>query len=90
MSVPECRSRRKIYPLAGLLRLHEGEKWIERLKEEYMVLIEYIKMNKEEDSDWFTIESNQEGTDWNGKCWLVHNLVKYEFDLHFAIPAAYP
>ena len=68
----------------------DGEKWIERLKEEYMVLIEYIKMNKEEDSDWFNVESNAEGTDWNGKCWIVHNLVKYEFDLHFAIPAAYP
>jgi len=54
---------------------------IERLKEEYMVLIEYIKMNKEADSDWFTIESNADGTKWNGKCWLMHNLVRYEFDL---------
>jgi len=40
----------------------EGDKWIERLKEEYMALIEYIKMNKEADSDWFTIESNSDGT----------------------------
>ena len=68
----------------------DGDKWIERLKEEYMVLIEYIKMNQEADSDWFTIESNADGTDWNGKCWLMHNLVRYEFDLHFEIPAAYP
>ena len=55
-----------------------------------MVLIEYIKMNKEEDNDWFEIESNDEGTEWTGKCWLVHDLVKYVFDLHFVIPAAYP
>jgi ufm1-conjugating enzyme 1 len=59
----------------------DGDQWIERLKEEYMVLIEYIKMNKEADSDWFTIESNADGTKWNGKCWLMHNLVRYEFDL---------
>jgi ufm1-conjugating enzyme 1 len=59
----------------------DGNQWIERLKEEYMVLIEYIKMNKEADSDWFTIESNADGTKWNGKCWLMHNLVRYEFDL---------
>ena len=64
--------------------------WIDRLKEEYKVLIEYIQMNKEEDNDWFTIESNAEGTVWTGRCWIVHNLVKWEFDLRFEIPAAYP
>lgn len=36
--------------------------WIERLKEEYMVLIQYIQMNKDEDHDWFTVESNEDGT----------------------------
>ena len=55
-----------------------------------MVLIEYIRMNKQEDNDWFTIESNAEGTVWMGKCWIVHNLVKWEFDLRFEIPATYP
>ncbi len=55
-----------------------------------MTLIEYIKLNKENDSDWFEIESNPDGTKWNGKCWLMHNLVRYEFDLQFEIPAAYP
>ena len=68
----------------------DGEAWIERLKEEYMILIEYIKMNKEADNDWFEIESNADGTKWNGKCWIMHNLVRYEFDLEFEIPAAYP
>ncbi len=40
----------------------DGEAWIDRLKEEYMVLIQYIQMNKEEDHDWFTVESNADGT----------------------------
>lgn len=55
-----------------------------------MVLIEYIKMNKEEDNDWFTIESNCDGTKWTGKCWIVHDLIRYEYKLEFEIPAAYP
>ena len=40
----------------------DGEQWIERLKEEYTVLIEYIQKNKDEDHDWFEIESNEDGT----------------------------
>jgi ufm1-conjugating enzyme 1 len=40
----------------------DGEQWIERLKEEYMVLIQYIQKNKDEDQDWFIIESNADGT----------------------------
>ena len=39
----------------------DGEKWIERLKEEYLALIQYIKINKQEDNEWFHIESNKEG-----------------------------
>ena len=27
---------------------------------------------------------------WTGKCWFIHNLVRYEFDLQFEIPATYP
>ena len=59
----------------------DGEKWITRLEEELLVLIQYIEMNKADDNDWFNIECNDDGTKWHGKCWLVHNLVKYEFDL---------
>lgn len=33
---------------------------------------------------------NPEGTRWKGKCWYVHNHVKYEFDLQFNIPATAP
>lgn len=40
----------------------DGEKWNERLKEEYKALIAYVKLNKENDNDWFTIKSNKSGT----------------------------
>ena len=49
-----------------------------------------MQLNKEKDSDWFTVSSNKEGTEWKGKVWYVHNLLKYEFDLEFEIPATYP
>ncbi|KAF9594253.1 hypothetical protein IFM89_028910 [Coptis chinensis] len=39
-------------------------------------------MNKSNDNDWFRISAaNPEGTKWTGKCWYVHNLLKYEFDI---------
>ncbi|KAF5820425.1 putative ubiquitin-fold modifier-conjugating enzyme 1, ubiquitin-conjugating enzyme/RWD [Helianthus annuus] len=48
-------------------------------------------MNKFKDNDWFRISAaNPEGTRWTGKCWYVHNLLKYEFDLQFDIPVTYP
>uniref|UniRef100_A0AAY5ER89 Ubiquitin-fold modifier-conjugating enzyme 1 n=1 Tax=Electrophorus electricus TaxID=8005 RepID=A0AAY5ER89_ELEEL len=33
------------------------------------------------DNDWFCLESNREGTRWFGKCWYIHELLKYEFDM---------
>eukprot|EP00920_Eleutheroschizon_duboscqi_P022868 GHVT01055921.1.p1 GENE.GHVT01055921.1~~GHVT01055921.1.p1 ORF type:complete len:107 (-),score=1.93 GHVT01055921.1:504-824(-) len=27
---------------------------------------------------------------WTGKCWYIHKMIKYEFELLFEIPAAYP
>uniref|UniRef100_A0A7S3D0F7 Ubiquitin-fold modifier-conjugating enzyme 1 n=1 Tax=Palpitomonas bilix TaxID=652834 RepID=A0A7S3D0F7_9EUKA len=68
----------------------EKEKWTERLKEEYAALIKYIKNNKEKANDWFTIESTPDGTRWFGKCWIVIDLVKYEFELQFDLPVTYP
>eukprot|EP00884_Botryococcus_braunii_P005600 jgi/Botrbrau1/15040/Bobra.320_2s0013.3 len=77
-----------------LLTVKEGprnkEQWEKRLKEELKALIHYITLNKNTDSDWFTITSNKEGTHWSGKCWYVHNLIKYEFAFEFDIPATYP
>ncbi len=68
----------------------DGEEWIKRMKEEYMALIAYQKVNKEAGNEWFTIESNKTGTRWTGKVWYVHELLKYEFDLEFELPVAYP
>lgn len=69
----------------------DGAAWTQRLKEEYKALIAYTQMNKSNDNDWFRISAaNPEGTRWTGKCWYVHNLLKYEFDLQFDIPVTYP
>jgi len=72
----------------------DGKDWTPRLKEEYMSLIKYVSNNKEADNDWFRLESNKEGTRWFGKCWYIHNLLKYEFDVEFDvefdIPVTYP
>jgi ufm1-conjugating enzyme 1 len=68
----------------------DGELWTQRRKEEFMALIKYMEMNKAKDSDWFRIAPNADGTKWKGKCWYVHNLLKYEFDLQFDIPVTYP
>jgi len=68
----------------------DGEKWNQRLKEEYQALIHYVKINKENDNDWFRIKSNKAGTRWEGKCWYYHENLKYEFDLCFDMPVAYP
>lgn len=69
----------------------DGAAWTQRLKEEYKALIAYTQMNKSNDNDWFRISAaNPEGTRWIGKCWYIHNLLKYEFDLQFDIPVTYP
>ncbi|XP_040982198.1 ubiquitin-fold modifier-conjugating enzyme 1 isoform X1 [Aquila chrysaetos chrysaetos] len=70
-----------------LLRTAAGprdrESWASRLKEEYRALIQYVENNKRADNDWFRLESNAEGTRWFGKCWYVHELLKYEFAIEF-------
>ncbi len=50
---------------------------------------QYVEKNKEEDNDWFRLESNKEGTRWFGKCWLVHEMHKYEFDVEFDVSLNY-
>lgn len=44
-----------------------------------------MKRNKETDNDWFRLESNSDGTRWFGKCWYIHELIKYEFDIEFDV-----
>jgi hypothetical protein len=51
------------------------------LPQELQALIKYIEMSKATDMDWFTIKpTNKEGTHWEGKCWYIHELIKYEFN----------
>ncbi|KAL3314991.1 Ubiquitin-fold modifier-conjugating enzyme 1 [Cichlidogyrus casuarinus] len=77
-----------------LLKTNAGPRdkanWVERLKEEYTSLIQFIECNKKEDKDWFRIEANSAGTKWFGKCWYIYEHNKYEFDFNFDIPATYP
>ena len=37
----------------------DADQWMERVKEEYLALIQYIKQNKERDNDWFKLKSNK-------------------------------
>ncbi|CAD5124229.1 DgyrCDS12524 [Dimorphilus gyrociliatus] len=68
----------------------DGDLWRQRLKEEYQALIEYVNKNKQEDNHWFMLESNEIGTRWFGKCWYIHEMLRYEFDVEFDIPVTYP
>ncbi|THF96682.1 hypothetical protein TEA_004773 [Camellia sinensis var. sinensis] len=83
--------RNKIPLLSTKAGPRDGAAWTQRLKEEYKSLIAYTSMNKSKDNDWFRISAaNPEGTRWIGKCWYVHNLLKYEVDLQVDIPVTYP
>lgn len=77
-----------------LLKTNAGPRdsdfWRDRLKEEYLSLIAYVKNNKDNDNDWFKLESNRDGTKWFGKCWYIQNLKKFEFKIEFDLPVTYP
>ena len=64
--------------------------WRERLRQEYGALIHNLEINYAKDNEWFTIEPDDSGVHWKGKCWYIYELVKYEFTLEFDIPATYP
>ncbi len=64
--------------------------WPARLKEELRALIAYVKLCKEQDCEWFRLESDPRGLEWRGHCWFVHEMVRHEFRLEFRIPEAYP
>ncbi|XP_054509776.2 ubiquitin-fold modifier-conjugating enzyme 1 [Agelaius phoeniceus] len=89
----DAAARRAVAELP-LLRSPAGprdrEGWAERLREEYRALIQYVENNKRADTDWFRLESNPEGTRWSGRCWYIHELLKYEFNIKFEIPVTYP
>ncbi|XP_053213371.1 ubiquitin-fold modifier-conjugating enzyme 1 [Panonychus citri] len=68
----------------------DKDQWPQRLKEEFQSLIKYVQQNKDNDNDWFRLESNKDGTKWFGKCWYIHELLRYEFEIEFDIPVTYP
>jgi len=80
--IPLCRTK------AG--PLGDSQLWMTRLKEEYSALIKYVEMNKANDTDWFRLESNDNGTRWFGRCWHHHNMIKYMFEIEFDLPVTYP
>jgi ufm1-conjugating enzyme 1 len=84
------KNRLKKIPLQTVRAGPRDPEWTERLKQEYTSIIAYITNNKADDNDWFTIESNKDGTSWFGKCWYFHAGVRYEFKLQFDIPVTYP
>lgn len=36
-------------------------------------------------TDWFKLEANKTGTRWTGKCWVMHNFKRYEFELEVVV-----
>ena len=68
----------------------DGDKWVQRLKEEYGSLIAYVERNKADDAHWFNLEANAQGTRWFGTCWYFYKNVKYEFKLEFDLAVTYP
>ena len=68
----------------------DGDKWTQRLKEEYASLIQYVELNKATDTHWFQISSNVQGSRWNGKCWTFYKNIKYEFDVEFDVAVTHP
>ena len=49
------------------------------------IVTQYVQNNKAADNDWFRLESNKEGTRWFGKCWYIHEMLKYEFNIEFDV-----
>jgi len=68
----------------------DGAQWVARLKQELSSLIAYVQYNKQNNNDWFLLEPNKQGTRWTGKCWFIHNMTKFEFEVNFEIPVSYP
>ncbi|KAM6155727.1 LOW QUALITY PROTEIN: uncharacterized protein C22orf31 homolog [Rhynchocyon petersi] len=67
----------------------DRELWVQRFKEEYQCLIQYVE-NKSADKGWFRLESKKEGTRKFGNCWYIHDLFKYEFDIPITYPTTAP
>jgi ufm1-conjugating enzyme 1 len=65
--------------------------WEKRLEEELVSLVTLVELNADTGNEWFSIEPTDErGIDWTGTCWTVYEHKRYEFKVHFEIPATYP
>lgn len=43
-------------------------------------------MNKAADTDWFSVRPTKpDGVHWTGRCWFIHELLRYEFQLEFEV-----
>lgn len=51
----------------------------------FIFILKYVQNNKDAGNDWFRLESNKDGNRWFGKCWYMHELLKYEFDIEFEV-----
>ena len=51
-------------PLLSVNAGPKDAKWPDRQKEEFVALVEYMKIIKEDDNDWFFIEPNEDCTKW--------------------------
>ena len=72
---------RRSTPRTAQVHRHPPPAHLLLLVQELQALIKYIELNKGSDLDWFTIKPvNKEGTRWEGVCWYVHDLIKYDFN----------
>ena len=55
------RTAQRIPMLSVRAGPRDGAPWRDRLKEEYKALIQYIRMNKENDNDWFVLSADDSG-----------------------------
>jgi ufm1-conjugating enzyme 1 len=61
--VTEIKSKLSRIPLMTVnASPRDGEKWKQRLVEEYTSIVKFVSSNKESGDDWFTIDSNEDGT----------------------------
>ena len=60
------------------------------MKEELIVLMQYVRTNRDINNYWFNVGANAGDAKWSGASWCTHTLYKYEFDLHCAIRECYP
>ena len=88
---PDSAVLAKIPQLSVRAGPRDGAQWEARKKQELNALIAYVGICKACDSDWFTVNPvDASCVKWKGKCWYVHELVKYEFALEFELPVTYP